>query len=592
MIFQFSTFELDTEKNELRQNGREVFLQPKIFDLLLYLVSNHSRTVTKEELLDEVWPGVIVTEGSLQRAVCIARGILRHGGSDCSIKTISRQGYRFCEEVVIAATKEKRDRLDPDLEMARDIYNSSDWEGAAREFKRLDQGQAGLGAVDLERWAYAIQCQGRLPDAVEVLERAVVAHLAIGDKKGAVRVVLDLVHVQFELGEFAVAKGWFHRARSLCPAEIESRESGLIEIFACKFAIGEKDFDKAVAYSKKAIEIGRSLGDIDVEALGLAYLGNALLSRGDIDSGSQKLDEAAATVLTGQVSPLVGGIIYCGVVWGYRNLADWQKAGQWVNNFTRWCDHSGISTFFGSCSLHTAEVLGLRGEIDVAQRAIESACNLLPENCARVMGEAFRILGDLHLVKGEYERADEAFRRAHELGYDPQPGYAWLQLAYGNSIGAIKSLQRALNEGNWSTLQRRTLLLANLVIIAANEGHLSLAKETMGELESTGDFSKIPALNALYLRAKAEIAFQESRIGEGVLSLRQAIAIWQELSSPLNVADLRLRLAEFYIEDADFYGAELEVATAESIYNKTGKFVVPLERSAKLRTVIENSSAD
>jgi len=505
---------------------------------------------------------------------------------------VSRQGYRFCEEVTSADSERMNSSMVQGLETARNKFNASDWVGAVDAFARLDREQSGLEAVDLERLAYAIQCLGRLPEAVTPLERAVAAHLAAGDRRGAVRVILDLVHVQFELSEFAVAKGWYQRAKSLCASDVDSRESGLIEVTACKFAIGNEDFDEAVQSSQQATEIGRRIGDTDVEALGLAYWGNALLSSGDIRRGSQKLDEAAATVLTGQVSPLVGGIVYCGVIWGYRNLADWQKAGQWVNNFIRWCNQSGISTYYGSCSLHTAEVLGLRGKIADALESIEKACNLLPENCARVEGEAFRILGDLHLAKGEFEAAASAFRRAHALGYDPQPGYALLQLALGNGEGAIRSLVRALEEGNWSTHQRRTVLLAHLIIIAAIEGDLALARHNMALLESIGDFHDIPALEALYSRAKAEIAFLAREIEEAILLLRHAIALWQELSTPLNVAEYRLRLAEFYIAASDHSDAEWEVSTAEAIYRKIGEFAVPQQRIEKLRGRIRRDAPD
>ena len=77
-IERFGDFELDQGAAQLRLRGRELPLQPRIFDLLVYLVRNRERVVDKDELLAAVWPGMVVTDASLQRAVSLAcrpRGI-------------------------------------------------------------------------------------------------------------------------------------------------------------------------------------------------------------------------------------------------------------------------------------------------------------------------------------------------------------------------------------------------------------------------------------------------------------------------------------------------------------------------------------
>jgi len=99
MVFQFLNLTLDSERRELRSGEQPLRLQPRTFDLLLYLVRNRQRVVTKEELLDQLWPGVIVVEGALQRTISVARSTLRAGcGEDC-IQTYPRQGYRFVADV-------------------------------------------------------------------------------------------------------------------------------------------------------------------------------------------------------------------------------------------------------------------------------------------------------------------------------------------------------------------------------------------------------------------------------------------------------------------------------------------------------------
>ena len=94
MTFVFDEFELDPARRELRVDGDPQTLQPQVFDLLVYLVQNHERVVSKRELLDSLWPDAAVTESSIQRAVSLARSALGQRGAGL-IQTFPRQGYRF-----------------------------------------------------------------------------------------------------------------------------------------------------------------------------------------------------------------------------------------------------------------------------------------------------------------------------------------------------------------------------------------------------------------------------------------------------------------------------------------------------------------
>jgi len=99
MTYFFDNLRLDAERRELRAGDKLLKLQPRVFDLILYLVSNRDRVVGKEELLDRLWPDVVVVEGALQRAISLARSCLREAcGKDC-IRTHARKGYRFIAEV-------------------------------------------------------------------------------------------------------------------------------------------------------------------------------------------------------------------------------------------------------------------------------------------------------------------------------------------------------------------------------------------------------------------------------------------------------------------------------------------------------------
>ena len=73
MIARFGEFELDQDRFELRRNGEPVLIEPQVFDVIVHLLRNRDRLVTKEELLDEVWGTRFVTESTLTTRIKTAR---------------------------------------------------------------------------------------------------------------------------------------------------------------------------------------------------------------------------------------------------------------------------------------------------------------------------------------------------------------------------------------------------------------------------------------------------------------------------------------------------------------------------------------
>jgi DNA-binding winged helix-turn-helix (wHTH) protein len=76
----FEDFVLDGDRRELRRGGTLVAVEPKVFDLLVHLVDNRERVVTKDDLISAVWDGRIVSESALTTAVNAARVALGDSG--------------------------------------------------------------------------------------------------------------------------------------------------------------------------------------------------------------------------------------------------------------------------------------------------------------------------------------------------------------------------------------------------------------------------------------------------------------------------------------------------------------------------------
>jgi TolB-like protein/DNA-binding winged helix-turn-helix (wHTH) protein/Flp pilus assembly protein TadD len=98
--FRFADFEIDVARQELRRGDAIVRIEPQVFDVLLHLVRNRDRIVRKDELIDEVWQGRVVSEATLSSRISAARRVLGDSGNDQSfIRTLHKRGFRFVAAV-------------------------------------------------------------------------------------------------------------------------------------------------------------------------------------------------------------------------------------------------------------------------------------------------------------------------------------------------------------------------------------------------------------------------------------------------------------------------------------------------------------
>jgi TolB-like protein/cytochrome c-type biogenesis protein CcmH/NrfG len=102
--FQFEDFVLDPDRRELRRDGALVAVEPQVFDLINYLVQHRDRVVSKDDMLDAVWNGRVVSESTLSSRINAARRALRDSGDEQRlIRTVARKGVRFVGVVAGAA---------------------------------------------------------------------------------------------------------------------------------------------------------------------------------------------------------------------------------------------------------------------------------------------------------------------------------------------------------------------------------------------------------------------------------------------------------------------------------------------------------
>ncbi len=115
MRFTFEDIELDILRRELRRGGQTVAVEPQVLDLLIYLIENRQRVVSRMELLDAIWKDRVISESTFtSRVNAVRKAVGDSGERQALIRTIARKGFRFVGEVQVrSAEADDVSRTDP-----------------------------------------------------------------------------------------------------------------------------------------------------------------------------------------------------------------------------------------------------------------------------------------------------------------------------------------------------------------------------------------------------------------------------------------------------------------------------------------------
>ncbi|HWI05667.1 MAG TPA: hypothetical protein VNT52_17805 [Acidimicrobiales bacterium] len=305
-----------------------------------------------------------------------------------------------------------------------------------------------LDAGDLERLAVAAYFLGLENEAVDAWTRAHHAHLGDGAAAKAARCAFWLGFTFMYRGQMAPGGGRLARASTvLDDVTEECVERGYLLIPAALEQFGGGDASAACVTCTEALRIARRFGDRDLMAMAGLGRGSALTWLGEMPEGVALLDEVMVSVTAGEVSPLVAGIVYCGVLESCWEIFDLRRAREWTAALSTWCDYQPDRLpYRGQCLVHRAEIMQLAGAWPSAEAEARKACDRLAGTPA--MGAALYQEGELYRLRGEYADAEQVYRRAHEWGRVPQPGLARLRLAQESVDAAVAALRLALDEAS------------------------------------------------------------------------------------------------------------------------------------------------
>ena len=313
--------------------------------------------------------------------------------------------------------------------------------------------------------------------------------------------------------------------------------------------------------------------------------GTSLVYQGELDAGLALLDEASTSALTGELDPFSATLVYCMTITGAQGVGDFERARQWTEAANRWCDAERTPGFPGACRVHRSEILWLGGQWEEAEREAVNACSELePYNVITTRSGYYQI-GEIGRRRGDFAAAEEAYRKAHELGRDPQPGQALLRLAQGKAAEAVAALSRSLGDEGSDPLSRARRLPAQVEVSLA-VGDVEAANAAATELEELTDRFRVggertPLVDGSLQLSLARIATAEEDWEAAEDRARSALAIWTQVGAPYEAAEARVVLGMAYERKGDRAGARTEYEAAKATFERLGA-VLDTQRTMEL----------
>ncbi len=458
-----------------------------------------------------------------------------------------------------------------ELVRGRASYEARAWRVAYEALGRADQ-SVPLGAEDLELLARSAYMVGRDDDYVSGLERAHHMYVEAGDMPRAARCAFWIGHNMLFRGRLARARGWFGRAnRALDDERQDCVERGylLIPVWLEQMAGG--DYETGYATAAEAARIGERFDDADLVWLARDEQGRSLVQQGRIEDGLRLVDEALVAVATGELSPIVTGIVYCNTIAFCRNVYELRHAQEWTEALTEWCaGEPEMVAHNGLCSIHRAEIMQLQGAWDDALAQARQASERFTQGVLNELayGKALYRAGEVHRLRGEVAAAEEAFRAASRCGCEPQPGLALLRLADGKLPDAAGIIRRVVGE-TAEPLKRAELLPAYVEIMLAS-AQVEDARAACEELEQIAERQKNDVLRAMAAQARGATALAEGDAQAALAALRTAVGVWQELGAPYETARARVSVGLSCRALRDRETAVLELEAAREIFARLG----------------------
>jgi DNA-binding NarL/FixJ family response regulator len=370
-------------------------------------------------------------------------------------------------------------------------------------------------------------------------------------------------------GETARGGGWLARARRILDdTQADCVEQGYVLVPIALQSMGEGDLATAYATFNRAGEIGDRFNDPDLVTMSRVGMGQTLIPMGEVVEGVACLDDAMVSVTSGEVSALVVGIAYCGVIYACKQIFDLRRAKEWTAALSSWVEaQPDLALFRGQCLINRAEIMQLHGAWRDALTEAQRACELGADE-PQVAGSAFYQHAELERLRGNFAAAEEGYRRAGDGGRTPQPGLALLRLAQGHIEAAVAAISLVVDEAR-DRITRSQLLPAYVEIMLAAR-HLKAARAATDELLEIAADLNAPLLFAAAAYSEGAVLLDEKDPRAALEALQKARHRWQGLEVPYETARTRALIGLALRELGDQDSAAMELDASQRAFEKLG----------------------
>ena len=457
------------------------------------------------------------------------------------------------------------------LERGRASHARYAWLDTYEWLSRADESDA-LQPEDLVLLAESAWMLGRDDDYIRYVERAHHAHLDAAEVSSAARCAWWLGLTWRVRGETARATGWFGRGDRLLEQEGDDCvERGYLLIAVVFKSIESDDGETAHATAAAAAAIGERFGDRDLVTMARMEQGHALVRLGRTEDGLRLVDETMVAVTAGELSPIVAAIVYCNTIAFCQTAHEVRRAREWTDALARWCEgQPDMVAYTGACLVHRAEVMQLQGAWHAALEEAHLAGQRLWPGVLnqRHAGGALYRQGEVHRLRGDFAAAEEAYRGASRVGFEPQPGLALLRLAQGKGDAAAAAIRRIVDE-TADPLKRAGLLPAHVEIMLA-AGDLDEARLASEALHAISETQASDLLSAMAAHAGGAVALAQGDARGALTKLRRALDTWRELEAPYEAARTRVLVGLACGGVGDDDTAALELEGARTVFEELG----------------------
>lgn len=443
------------------------------------------------------------------------------------------------------------------------------WTKAYVKLLKADK-ERSLEPKELETFALCAYLTGRDVESYQILERAHLNYLELGNTQRAIRCSFWLGLMLMNKGERARSSGWFARGERLFRDEkvLDCSEKGLILLPTAIGALFAGNPEKAEKLFIEATSIGEQFGDADLIVIGRLGLGQTNILQGEVAKGMKLLDETMITLETENVFPVIKGIVFCAVIETCRQVWDLRRAQEWTWALMRWCEaQPEIVPFRGQCLVRKAEIIQFHGEWHKALKETKDACELMTRPPGEpAAGEAFYRKAELQRLLGYFEEAENCYHEAAKWGRKPQPGLALLRLVQGQYDKAETSIRNTLKETNDKT--RRAELLPAMVTIMLAVKQTEEAFQAVKELSAIAIEFDAPYLYAMSSYCQGAVFLEEGRTQQALENLQKALKLWNSLHLPYESAQTSELKAFVYLQLNDKDNSDVELAAAKWVFEQ------------------------